>query len=112
MVEPQDIAQIAVGGVLSLMALAYGIQKFFKGWREEDATGKVVTLLRTEIDRLSKQNAEIAKELNRFQTEIIGLNKSLIEMSRENARLHAEVKSLTEQITSLQSLLDRRRKTD
>lgn len=107
--NPSTIATVAAGGVLSLLALAFTIQRFFKGFNENNATSTVVTLLRDEVIRMGKQNAGIAQELNKLQTEILGLNKQLLKLTSENHKLQDEVRTLIRQIASLQNELSKYR---
>jgi cell division protein FtsB len=67
----------------------------------------VVLLLREELERMSKQNAALATEMNKLQFEVIELNKSLGALTAENQRLHLEVNSLTQQVDRLHTTLEK-----
>ena len=101
------IAQYAYGITGSLVAIAFGIQKLLKNWSSNSAENKVVLLLREELERMSKQNAALAKEMNKLQLEVIELNKSLGTLTAENQRLHLEVNSLTQQVDRLHTTLEK-----
>ena len=101
------IAQYASGITVSLVAIAFGIQKLLKNWGATSAENKVVLLLREELERMSKQNAALATEMNKLQFEVIELNKSLGTLTAENQRLHLEVNSLTQQVDRLHTTLEK-----
>jgi predicted nuclease with TOPRIM domain len=101
------IAQYASGITVSLVAIAFGIQKLLKNWGSNSAENKVVLLLREELERMSKQNAALATEMNKLQFEVIELNKSLGTLTAENQRLHLEVNSLTQQVDRLHTTLEK-----
>ena len=102
-----EIAQYASGITASLVAIAFGIQKLLKNWGSNSAEHKVVLLLREELERMSKQNAALATEMNKLQFEVIELNKSLGTLTAENQRLHLEVNSLTQQVDRLHTTLEK-----
>jgi peptidoglycan hydrolase CwlO-like protein len=90
--------------VLGLVALAVvtafvGIQQMFKNWRSTSAETSVITLMHTELERMSAQNAQLSTELGRLHTEIITLNNELQKLSLENNRLQVEVCALTEEVS-------------
>lgn len=101
------IAQYASGITVSLVAIAFGVQKLLKTWSSNSAENSVVTLLRQELERMGTQNARLADEMNKLQFEVIELNKSLGALTAENQRLHVEVNSLTQQVDRLQTTLDK-----
>ena len=102
-----EIAQYASGITVSLVTIAFGIQKLLKNWSSNSAENKVVLLLREELERMSKQNAALATEMNKLQFEVIELNKSLGALTAENQRLHLEVNSLTQQVDRLHTTLEK-----
>ena len=101
------IAQYASGITVSLVAIAFGVQKLLKAWSSTSAENKVVTLLREELDRMGRQNTILADEMNKLQLRIIELNSSLGALTAENQRLHFEVSSLTEQVDRLKTTLNK-----
>ena len=101
------IAQYASGITVSLVAIAFGVQKLLKTWSSNSAENKVVTLLREELDRMGRQNTTLAAEMNKLQLRIIELNSSLGALTAENQRLHFEVSSLTEQVDRLKTTLNK-----
>ena len=101
------IAQYASGITVSLVAIAFGLQKLLKNWSSNSAENKVVSLLREELDRMGRQNALLATEMNKLQLEVIELNRSLGALTSENQRLHLEVNTLTQQVDRLQNTLEK-----
>ena len=90
---------------VSLVAIAFGIQKLLKGWKETSAESNVLTLMHSELERMSTQNSTLSKELNKLQLELVALNKELYNLSIENQRLHSEVSRLTTEINRLKPML-------
>lgn len=100
----------AAGGVsVALVTIAFGIQKLLASWRVSSTETSIITLMHTELERMSAQNSLLSKELNTLQIEIVNLNKQLRELSSENQRLHNEVASLTREVGSLQTMLQKGR---
>ena len=92
----------------SLVMLTMYLKKFTNVWKKTDAETSIISLMRTELERMSQQNMTLQVELNKLQTEVIGLNKELRNLTVENQKLHAEVAALTGEITRLQLLLNSR----
>lgn len=89
----------------SLVMLTMYLKKFTNFLKKTDAESSVISLMRTELERMSAQNALLQVELNKLQTEVIGLNKELRNLTAENQKLHLEVAALTSEIARLQMLL-------
>ena len=106
MIESSTIAEYAAAIAMGVIGLAVGLQKVLKGWKETSAETSVVTMMHTELTRLSEHNSVLAKELSLLQVEIISLNKQLVALTAENQKLHSQVVSLTEEVTRLQELLE------
>lgn len=83
----QNLSTVAV----AVIAATLGIQKLMKSWKETSAETSVVTMMHTELTRLSEQNKNLAEELSKFQLEVIKLNRQVHELTKENAKLHDEV---------------------
>lgn len=92
----------------SLIMLVMYLNKFTNIWKKTDAETSIISLMRTELERMSQQNASLQLELNILQKEVISLNKELRNLTIENQKLHAEVAALTGEITRLQLLLNTR----
>lgn len=105
--DTSTLAQYAGGLVGSLFAFIFLLQKFLSGWKSDKAEGSVITLMHTELERMSEQNARLSEELGKLQQELIDLNKELRYLHTENQRLHAEVSTLTEEVSRLQGMLRR-----
>jgi predicted nuclease with TOPRIM domain len=102
------VPEIVMILALGLGGVALGLQRLFKVWKLTSVETGVVTLLYTELDRLSKQNITLTKELNNLQKEVISLNSELRNLVVENQRLHVEINSLTIELSQLQSLLNQK----
>lgn len=102
---PNSVPEIAAAMVLALIALAFGLQKLFKTWKETNTESSVMTIMHTELERMARQNAMLSKELNKLQLEIVELNRELRKLTVENQRLHSEVQALTGEVTRLQLML-------
>jgi predicted nuclease with TOPRIM domain len=99
------ISQAFTALIIGLVGVAMGLQKIIKSWKTTSAETSVVELLHTELDRLCKQNTQLAVELNKLQIEVIALNKELRNLTAENQRLHMEVGALTSEVSRLQTML-------
>lgn len=97
------VTAIAVGAV----GLVLGLQRVLKGWKETSTESNIISIMHTELERMSIQNTKLAQELNKLQLEIIQLNKELRNLSFENQRLHSEVSSLTAEVGRLQQVLSK-----
>jgi predicted nuclease with TOPRIM domain len=91
----QTISLIA----LAVVAFSVGLQKLLKEWKTTGAETSVITLMHTELERMSEQNGVLSKELNRLQQEMIVLNNQLSQLCIENQRLQAEVVALTDEVS-------------
>ena len=108
MVDTGSIQIIEVSGVvaLALISLSFGVQKLLKGWKETSTESSVLTMMHTELERMSSQNTKLSDELNKLQLELVKLNKELFNLTLENQRLHGEVAALTAEISRLKLKLD------
>lgn len=109
MIESSTIAEYAAAIAMGVIGLAVGLQKVVKNWKETSAESSIVTMMHTELTRLSEHNSVLAKELSLLQVEIISLNKQLLALTAENQKLHSQVVSLTEEVNRLQVMLENRR---
>jgi uncharacterized protein YoxC len=83
---------------LAIIAFSVGLQKLLKDWKSTNAETSVITLMHTELERMSQQNALLATELNRLQQEMIILNTQLGQLCLENQQLQTEVVALTQEV--------------
>ena len=97
----QVIGTVAV----AIIAVFIGTQKLLKDWRTTSAETSIITLMHTELERLSDQNTQLSTELGRLHTEVINLNRELQKLTVENQRLQLEVVALTKEVSRLQSVL-------
>lgn len=107
--DPSIIAKYAGGTAVSILALAYGLQKLINGFKTGTAESSILTLMHSELERMSAQNANLSMELGRLQVEVIALNSQLRALTAENQRLHSEVGSLTMEVSRLQHTLQQGR---
>lgn len=107
--DPSIIAKYAGGTAVSILALAYGLQKLLNGFKTGTAESSILTLMHSELERMSAQNANLSMELGRLQVEVIALNSQLRALTAENQRLHSEVGSLTTEVSRLQHTLQQGR---
>jgi predicted nuclease with TOPRIM domain len=103
-----NITDQAVQGLgmvaLAVIAVLLGIQKILKDWRGTAAETSVITLMHSELERMSEQNTQLSVELGRLNTEVISLNQELQKLTLENQRLQREVVALTAEISNLKTL--------
>ena len=102
---PEDISTLTGGVIASVFATLFLLQKFFMGWKSDKAENSIITLMHTELERLSDQNAKLSVELGKLQEEIIALNTELRALTAENQRLHSEVNLLTDEVSRLHGML-------
>lgn len=92
----------AVGYVAgAVAAITLGWRRVMRMWSADrtataksDAEADVVELLRAEVERLGKQNGELAEFANRLQRE-------MLELKQANLTLHDTVNSLTAELQRL-----------
>lgn len=99
-----SLIEVLGGIALAILAVFIGIQKIIKDWRSTNAETSIITLMQTELERLSEQNTTLSVEIGRLHSEIINLNKELQNLTVENQRLQAEVVALTNEVSSLRQL--------
>jgi hypothetical protein len=89
---------------LAVIAFSVGIQKLLKDWRSTGAETSIITLMHTELERMSEQNGLLSTELNRLQQEMIVLNNQLAQLCVENQQLQTEVVALTNEVSKFRSI--------
>jgi len=94
----EEIIQVLTAISLAIIAVFVGIKKLLKDWRSTDAETSIITLMHSELERMSTQNTALSNELGRLHTEVINLNQQLQKLTIENQRLHTEICALTEQM--------------
>lgn len=103
--DTSTFSGLVAGAIAAVVGATILVQRLLKSWKETSAETSVITLMHTELNRLSQQNSVLTEELAKFQLEVIRLNKQLNELSVENNRLHAEVAALTQEVTRLQHII-------
>ena len=104
--EANAIAQTATVVVIALVGAIFGIQKILKGWKETSTESNLISLMHSELTRLSTHNAVLAEELAKFQLEVVSLNKQINNLTVENSRLYAEIAALTNEVNRLQEMIE------
>lgn len=102
-IENHSLIQTVSLVALAVVAFSVGIQKLLRDWKSTNAETSVITLMHTELERLSEQNGLLSKELNRLQQEIIVLNHQLAQLCVENQQLQTEVVALTNEVSKLRT---------
>lgn len=104
-IDQESIIKVFGMGALAIVTVFVGIQKLVKDWQSTSAETSVITLMHTELERMSEQNTALSVELGRLHTEVIALNQQLQKLTIENQALQAEVIALTKEVTRLQAVL-------
>lgn len=86
---------------LAVIATFIGVQKILKDWRSTSAETSIITIMHTELERMSEQNTALSTELGRLHNEVITLNQQLQKLTIENQRLQTEVIALTNEVSAL-----------
>jgi hypothetical protein len=97
----ETLAAVAAG----VVGVVIGIQTIMKGWKESRTESSIITLMHTELERMSSQNILLSSELNKLQIEIIHLNKEIRDLSVENQKLYREVASITSEVSLLREVI-------
>lgn len=100
-IENHSLIQTVSLVALAVVAFSVGIQKLLRDWKSTNAETSIITLMHTELERMSEQNGVLSKELNRLQQEILVLNNQLSQLCIENQRLQTEVVALTDEVSKL-----------
>lgn len=108
--ETYSLAQVAAGIAAGILGLVFLLQKFWVGFKTENTSGSLISIMHTEIERMSEQNAKLSIELGKLQEEVIQLHKELRTLNTENQRLKAEVDQLTAEVEKFKDLAIARHK--
>lgn len=95
---------------IAVIAVFVGVQKILKNWRSTEAETSLITLMHTELERMSEQNTKLSIELGRLHTEVIALNQELQKLTVENQNLRAEVCALTQEVSLFKELSNKTKK--
>ncbi len=100
-----SLAALAAG----LAGTAIGFKRAQKLFLKESAEAnkaaaedQVVSMLRTELTRMSSQNTLLATELNRLQLEMAHLGAQVAQLTAENTILNDTIGRLTSEIQAMQ----------
>lgn len=89
---------------IAVIAVFIGSQKILKNWQSANAETSIITLMHTELERMSEQNTKLSVELGRLHSQIITLNTELQKLTVENQHLRTEVCALTEEVSLFKKL--------
>lgn len=89
---------------IAVIAVFIGVQKIIKNWRATEAETSIISLMHTELERMSEQNTKLSLELGRLHTEVIALNNELQKLTLENQRLQTEVCALTQEVSNFKQI--------
>jgi predicted nuclease with TOPRIM domain len=96
----QAVSLIAI----AVMAVFIGAQKILKNWRSTEAETSIITLMHTELERMSEQNTKLSVELGRLHSEVIALNSELQKLTVENQHLRTEIAALSQEVVKFKQL--------
>ena len=104
LIEPYTLLQIMGGGLASIFAILFLLQKFLTGFKTEKTENSILNLMHQELERMSEQNTKLSVELGKLQEEVIELNQQIRNLTVENQQLHTEITRLTSEISKLKEL--------
>jgi predicted nuclease with TOPRIM domain len=96
----EQILQAVSLVAIAIIAVLVGAQKILKNWRSTEAETSIISLMHTELERMSEQNTKLSLELGRLHSEIIALNTELQKLTVENQNLRTEVCALTQEVSN------------
>lgn len=100
-----NISQILGYVVGTLGVLAVGVQTIMKNWKSSATESSLLTLMHTELERMSGQNSTLSGEIGKLQVELIKLSNQLTRLTVENQNLQLEVSSLNGEISRLHRIM-------
>lgn len=103
-IDAEQSIQVSGLIALAIITVFIGIQKLIKEWRSTNAETSIITLMHSELERMSEQNTALSVELGRLHTEVIALNQELQKLTVENQRLQTEVCALTAEVSNFKKL--------
>jgi septal ring factor EnvC (AmiA/AmiB activator) len=92
---------------LAVIGLLVGIQKLVRDWKTTNAETNIISVMHTEIERMSLQNTTLSTELGKLQEEIIRLNSLISKLNIENNKLQEEISRLTIELDSIKTLTNK-----
>lgn len=105
MIDYESIAKIIGAGSVGLAGVAIGLQQLIKRWKTTDAETSILSMLHSELERMSVQNTILSEHIHKMQLEANNINLQLGKLQLENQKLHAEVVCLTKEVVKLRSAL-------
>lgn len=103
-IQNNSLIQTISVASLAIIGLIVGVQKLLKDWRGTQAETNIISIMHTELERMSSQNTKLSTELGKLQEEIIELNNHLTKLNIENNKLQEEVSRLTIELKTLATM--------
>jgi len=100
-----DFAQIFGFLIVTMAVIALGIQSIMKIWKSGSTESSLLTLMHTELERMSGQNSTLSGEIGKLQIELIKLSGQLTKLTLENQKLQEEVSILNQETTRLHRIM-------
>lgn len=105
--QSQDLIQTVSLVALAAIGLIVGVQKLIRDWKTTNAETNIISVMHTEIERMSTQNTTLSSELGKLQEEIIRLNSLISKLNIENNKLQEEISKLTLELDSIKTLTNK-----
>lgn len=102
-----QMAQYIGGAAAALIMLAFVIQKFISLWKVDSTEMSVLTLMHTELERMSSHNTALSVALGEFQKEVLTLNKQIHKLTVENTSLGTALVDLQKEVLILNKQIHR-----
>ena len=102
---PTNITEWFSTVVLALAGLAVGLQLLVKHFKSNNTESALLTMMHTELERMSSQNSVLSQEVGKLQIEIVKLSTQLTELTLENQKLQAEINNLNREIIRLHGFI-------
>ncbi len=104
-IDTDSITKLVLGGIAGIGGLSLGVQQLVKRWKSTGAETSVLTMLHTELERMSTQNGILSGYVNSLQLEANRISLELGKLQLENQKLHVEIVSLTNEVIRLRTAL-------
>lgn len=112
MIDAETLTKLVAAATVGIVSVALGLQQVMKRWKSTSAETSVLTLLHTELERMSAQNSLLSGYVNTLQLEANKINMQLGKLQLENQKLHGEVVTLTREVVRLRSSFPRIHEVD
>lgn len=99
-----QLSEVLVLIAIAVIAAYFGINSIIKSSKSSQAESSIITIMHSELERMSDQNTRLSQELGRLHQEVILLNQELQKLTIENQRLQVEVVALTQEVSRFKEL--------